>query len=113
LAFLYLPGIISDWNVRRLDSCTANVEKLANSINSYYKDYKKFPHKLDDLIPRYLDEFPKCPVTGDSHSYIESYKYNDAGGIFTIYCSGHFHKNADVPENFPSYSKKWGLKKKP
>ncbi|MCE1248181.1 MAG: protein kinase [Firmicutes bacterium] len=113
LTFMYLPGFIINWNISRLDQCSSNVDKLANSINNYYSDYKKYPARLDDLIPRYLDEFPSCPVTGDSKPYIEAYEHNDVGGIFTICCSGHFHKNAGAPENYPTYSKKWGLKKKP
>jgi len=35
-----------------------DIKLIKNSINSYYKDSMKYPLKLNELIPTYMDSFP-------------------------------------------------------
>ena len=47
-----------------------NIKAIATAIEYYAKDHAgNFPAELKDLIPKYLNTMPVCPVTGDFYKY--------------------------------------------
>ncbi|MCD4785203.1 MAG: serine/threonine protein kinase [Candidatus Eremiobacteraeota bacterium] len=110
---LYLPGLLNKWHTQKLEECGDNVKKLSKAINKYHDNNGYYPEKLDDLVPKYLDMIKVCPEAKTREVYVESYKYNDINKYFEIYCRGHHHKDAGVPENYPKYTKIKGFVLKP
>lgn len=108
---LFLPGMLNKYRQENLNSCAYNLEKIGGGLNKYFKENKRYPESLHDLIPKYIDSLPVCPAANNSQVYLDSYRYNDQTGAFTIYCKGHYHKGANIPEDYPLFSRKWGLVK--
>lgn len=48
--------------------------EIATAVRSYDRDTGNFPEKLDDLVPKYINEIPKT-VRGDSIGYWRSKSY--------------------------------------
>ncbi len=49
--------------------CSDNLQLLLSSLSKFSKDHQaRYPDKLDELVPRYLSELPKCPLGGASYT---------------------------------------------
>lgn len=75
---------------------------------------KRYPDRLEDLVPKYLPAIPHCPTSGED-TYSESYqvvsasdKARDLGREVRIHCSGSHHKDAGLAENLPAISTSQG-----
>lgn len=61
------PGLTQEQSPEQ--KCSDNLQLLLNSLTRYGKDHEnRYPDKLEDLVPRYLSELPKCPLGGASYS---------------------------------------------
>lgn len=93
-----------------LDSCRNNVKNIAVAIKAFNADHKgaAYPRTLSELVPRYLQEIPRCP-SARKDTYSESFQVfvlTDPGQItgncfdevkpgdtvFRIGCNGQFHR---------------------
>ncbi|MBN9419375.1 hypothetical protein ABS71_12050 [bacterium SCN 62-11] len=76
--------------------CSDNLQLLLSSLNRYSKDHQnRFPDKLEDLVPRYLSELPKCPLGGASYSRYSSTEHNPERAMLICSFPGHALKPPD------------------
>lgn len=89
--------------------CTANENELAEALTRYSKDHnRQYPTRLEEVVPRYLKAFPRCPAAGQD-TYSDLYVSSAAPDAFTIYCGGHYHRFPGKLPNYPRYSSWHGL----
>lgn len=97
----------------KVDQCEQNIKNISTALEMYDTDYNEYPPSLDCLIKGdfpYMKRMPSCPSAGKdtySESYLE-WKSKGGEGVW-IYCKGHNHKDAGLPENYPAYSREDGI----
>ncbi len=98
-----------------LSKCESNLKQIGTALEMCVieREGYTYPPSLEEITP-YLSpqKIPTCPAA-DKDTYSSSYTVNSEGNIFTVYCSGHHHKDANIPENYPQYNTQEGLKQKP
>jgi hypothetical protein len=94
---------------RQLTECKSNLKNLGTAMEMYSTDWSgHYPNRLLKLVPNYLDALPTCP-TCEAMTYQMEYgpeaSHNEAGfhDYYYLYCEGHNHSRAGVPENIPAY----------
>lgn len=66
---LSLPALLWAQEPPPEQRCSDNLQLLLSSLSRYSKDHQnEFPDKLEDLVPRYVSELPKCPLGGASYT---------------------------------------------
>ncbi len=76
--------------------CSDNLQTLLSSLSRYAKDHQnRFPDKLEDLVPRYLSELPKCPRGGASYSRFSSLEHDPERAVLICSYPNHLLKPAD------------------
>lgn len=76
--------------------CSDNLQMLLSSLTRYSKDHQnRFPDKLEDLVPRYLSELPKCPLGGASYSRYSSLEHDPERAVLICSYPAHAIKPAD------------------
>lgn len=91
--------------------CRHNLQSLVHSLTKFRAENGVFPDKLQDLVPKYLDSLPLCPVA-QKDTYTQSYYWETRtyGGnfpdrlILELCCLGHHHTSAGWEENQPRYN---------
>ncbi|MDH7577834.1 MAG: prepilin-type N-terminal cleavage/methylation domain-containing protein [Bacillota bacterium] len=63
LILIAVPIITSNINDAKITSCESNIKMLNSAIQRYYFTEGKYPDSLDDLVGKYIDEKPKCPIS--------------------------------------------------
>lgn len=72
-------------NSYELRSCEDGLKTIGTGVEAYYKDKNKFPEKLGDLVPKYVEEqYFRYP-------HPQKYVYKVEGNSFVIYCEGRNH----------------------
>ncbi|MCL5772920.1 MAG: prepilin-type N-terminal cleavage/methylation domain-containing protein [Firmicutes bacterium] len=81
--------------------CSSNISMIANAMQMYSNNNSyAYPPDLAHLTPRYLQEMPTCPSSGNSYHYEVSSDWSR----FTLYCEGSYHTGAGVTgPNMPSW----------
>lgn len=98
--------------VKKYDRCCANLKGIGLALEMYSTDNSgKYPAKLSQLIPEYIESIPTCPSAGKD-TYSESYRVSKDGNNYSFFCRGHHHKDEGAPENDPSYNSEKGLVRK-
>lgn len=101
-----------------LTACKSNLKNIATAMEMYSTDWSgHYAASLDQLIPRYLEKLPSCPVTGTvtykmySSSNGEKVKGNEKGYKYYYYieCAGGNHGECDIDGDFPAYNGIIGL----
>lgn len=93
--------------------CKSNLKNIGTALELYSTDNKgHYPRSLKQICPLYLKTLPTCPAAGKD-TYSSSYKVIVNPDAYTVFCSGHNHKNEGVPQNYPQYSSIQGLMEKP
>ena len=111
LAAVMMPAIIKSRDVAKLSGCEGNLRSIAGAMESYTVDNKGvYPPNLNLIKGTYINELPRCPVTGDSSTYIAGYDF-EAGppSDYTIRCAGSHHVAAQVKPDYPQYNPQVGL----
>ncbi|MFN8608407.1 MAG: hypothetical protein U0931_12795 [Vulcanimicrobiota bacterium] len=76
--------------------CSDNLQLLLSSLSKYSKDHQgRFADKLDDLVPRYLSELPKCPLGGASYTRYSSIEHAPERAVLICGYPGHQLKPPD------------------
>lgn len=76
--------------------CSDNLQMLLSSLTRYSKDHQnRFPDKLEDLVPRYLSELPKCPSGGASYARYSSLEHEPERAVLICSYPAHAIKPAD------------------
>lgn len=89
-------------------SCEANLRNIFTACEMYNVDHNGiYPSKLEDLIPEYLKNLPKCP-SAEKMTYV--YNLKNAKD-YTIYCSGENHKDIIGDNEGPRFNYENGLEK--
>lgn len=61
---LALPAFLKTRPQRQKALCLANLDDIASACRHYAIDRGGFPASLDELVPAYLPEVPRCPADG-------------------------------------------------
>ncbi|MBS2037183.1 hypothetical protein JST97_19505 [bacterium] len=70
--------------------CSDNLQLLLSSLSKYSKDHQaRFPDKLEELVPRYLSELPKCPADGSSYTRYSSLAHEPERAVLICSYPGH------------------------
>jgi cell division septation protein DedD len=77
-----------DW--QRYQDITA----LRLALNSHFNDTGRYPNNLTELVPKYIQELPKDPVSGSRYSYARDEKNFSLGfsleeGVAQLNAGGH------------------------
>ncbi len=81
--------------------CETSIRTIVSAIELYRTHNPRVPERLEQLIPRYLPEIPRCPKA-KKDTYSESYLVYKTK--YTLFCRGHHHRR----ENRPAFSKTQG-----
>jgi len=95
--------------------CRENVRRIADAVDDYYDRRKSvYPGQVNALIPKYLEELPRCPAAGENEREIYVYQVDMHEVNYTIYCNGQRHQEADLGKNEPRYSaaRRWSSQSK-
>ena len=93
--WLFLPAL-SQEQLTPEQRCSDNLQTLLSSLSRYAKDHQnRFPDKLEDLVPRYLSELPKCPQGGASYSRFSSLEHDPERAVLICSYPNHALKPAD------------------
>ena len=86
LAAIMVPGFMRARLQGRLTSCKSNLKNIGSALESFQTDNNgKYPARLEELTPRYIDKLPRCVHDRKSdYSYITS----RSNTSYTLYCSG-------------------------
>ena len=125
--FFYILSILHIFPLVIVNQNYACISKLKTigSALEYYSTYHKgkYPEKLNELVPNYLEKIPRCleickeDSWGAKH-YTKAYGFSFENYIYTIspdrkaytmYCKGKNHLQTYLPENFPQYSSSTGV----
>lgn len=116
------PGFIRARSQGQLTACKSNVKNIATVLEMYaYDNDQAYPESLSLLTPNYMKVVPSCPAAGED-TYSRSYVHfrgaprggpsgapQPADAAYTVVCSGHHHKKANVGPNLPQYTSREGL----
>ncbi len=105
--------IINMITKEELKRCVSNLKQLATACEMYATDHVgRYPTSLSKLTEGYEGGYLKtilpCPAAG-ADTYSVSYSVTTNPDVFTIYCSGHHHELAGIPENNPRFDSVQGL----
>lgn len=82
------PGLAQEQSAEQ--KCSDNLQLLLSSLTRYGKDHQnRFPDKLEDLVPRYLSQLPKCPLGGSSYAPYSTVEHNPERAV--LICSYPAH----------------------
>ena len=119
--FFYYFGLVgkSTFTVNCTSVCHCNMNRMINALDEYKTKNKKYPEKMEDLVPDYLSHIPRCePIIGDSKVPFRgeikergkfrpadySYEVNSQPDNYTIRCQGRNHEPWDIPKGYPCYN---------
>lgn len=96
LVWLCLPALLWAQETSPEQRCSDNLQLLLSSLSRYAKDHQnKFPDKLEDLVPRYVSELPKCPLGGDSYTRYSVIDHQPERAVLLCSYSAHALKPPD------------------
>lgn len=81
LATLAIPRVTKVISKARDKTYEANITIIKNALERYYVDYERYPDKIEDLVPDYLQEIPDKlddKSNGDESEKVQNrdYEYN-------------------------------------
>ncbi|MDQ7821388.1 MAG: serine/threonine-protein kinase [Candidatus Eremiobacteraeota bacterium] len=90
----------------QLTACKSNLKSIATALDMYQSHEGKYPLKLRQITPHYLEDLPRCPAA-DSGRY--GYCRTKALDHFIVYCKGRNHEKAEINADYPQYDSVKGL----
>lgn len=75
-------------------SCQTSMRTIVAAIELYKATEQRPPERLEQLVPRYLDRLPPCPVA-KKQTYSSTYQVY--GKKYSLFCRGHYHDREDHP----------------
>jgi hypothetical protein len=112
ILFLFImPGIKKSQRESNLNMCLDNIKRLSIRLDDYKRRNGRYPENLDKIVPEFFKKIPACPEA-QQNTYSAGYQVNSDGTVFTLYCSGNWHKAAKIPPNFPAYRSLEGVVRK-
>jgi len=69
------PKVTGTIDQAKVKACDANRLMLQNAVDRYAVDHMDasgnyaYPQSLSDLVGKYIEALPKCPVTGNDYTY--------------------------------------------
>ncbi len=96
-------------HLEELRLCQLNLMNIGTALEMWATDHNgHYPESLSRLTPDYLRLMPTCP-SARIDTYSQSYNVAKNPDLYTFYCQGHHHGNANLPKNQPYYSGLTGL----
>ncbi|MBX3169909.1 MAG: hypothetical protein KF760_21070 [Candidatus Eremiobacteraeota bacterium] len=91
---LVWPGLAQEQPPEQ--KCSDNLQLLLSSLTRYGKDHQnRFPDKLEELVPRYLSELPKCPLGGPSYTRYSAVEHDPERAVLICSYPAHAIKPPD------------------
>jgi hypothetical protein len=98
-----------------LTQCGANLKSLGLALEVYATKHEgRYPHTLEELVPKPLARLPLCPAAGEM-----SYKLQTGPDVptnenrfvdyYLLRCDGGHHQAAGVVGEVPAYDAQLGL----
>ena len=98
-----------DEQQERLVQCKLNLRNLGTAMEIYSTDWSgRYPSRLSDLVPNYVDALPFCPTVDEMTYRMESgpeasHNPDEYQDYFYLYCRGHNHKSVGCPKDYLNY----------
>jgi Tfp pilus assembly protein PilE len=107
LSAITVPSFLRARQQGELTACKSNLKNIGTALERYQTDNGKYPSKLEELTPRYIELLPRCARDRKSdYSYFTSQSLN----AYTMYCIGKKHSRiSGGKENYPQYDSIEGL----
>ncbi len=86
-----------------LDRCKKEIRTIAGALESYYEKNGKYPKKMEELLPDYLEKLPE----GAEEKYI--YRAEEEGQVFILEAWEDLCKDAGVTGKYPAYRGEKGV----
>lgn len=69
LALLVVAGACERYDSTRDEALKKSVTEIRGAIARFHRSEKRYPHSLDELVPRYLRQIPVDPFTQSAKSW--------------------------------------------
>jgi len=63
-----VAAILSSHNLN-LKMGASNADRIIDAVETFYRDQNRFPEKLEELVPAYLDSVPRAAVRFNANAY--------------------------------------------
>lgn len=92
-----------------VSACQSNLKNLATALEMWSSDHRgRYPKRLDQLVPTYLREIPRCPVAHHD-TYSHNYRSWSNPDDYILCCTGAHHVAVLGGPNLPAYTAEAGL----
>ncbi len=96
------------------EECKVNIRKISDALVLYAGVHDgKYPAKLEELVPEYMEKLPDCPSAGFASYHLGYQYYNNekdpTENAYTIFCFGENHGAVTNSANYPLYSSRQGF----
>lgn len=112
LAFLLVPNFLRARAPGHYTACKSNLKNLATGLEGFREKARRYPDRLDALVPGHLSAIPTCPTSGKD-TYRGGYLISGDATQFTLMCRGDNHSRVGRPPDFPQYDSHGGLREEP
>jgi hypothetical protein len=85
--------------------CQQNLKDIGKALYGYTSDKGMCPENLEQLMPEYLPQIPKCT----KRKSIYTYRFNAEDSVFTVYCAGNNHPEVGACVGCPIVTSKFGM----
>ena len=112
---LFVPSYLEKGRTSGIAGCAGQVARIGLALETYAAEHGELPQSQNDLIPRYLEAIPKCPVA-ERVTYRTTfgagagYNKTDNPDYYLVECCGVNHGSLFVAPNFPAYDNLEGLR---
>ena len=80
LIFLVTVAAILGSHNLNLKMGASNADRIIDAVETFYMDQNRFPEKLEELVPVYLERIPRAAVRFNANEY----RYWDEGGRYQL-----------------------------
>ncbi len=108
VALAVTPGQFARASASRdnLTACCYNLQRVGAALDAWSSDHDgAYPQHLQDLVPKYIADLPRCPV--DNGAYAAGYQPH--GDDYVLTCPGDRHAGCNVPDGYPRIDTENGI----
>lgn len=115
LASVFVPNFLRARSRGIFTNCKENLKRIAAALDHYATDHAgRYPDKLEQLVPEYLENLPTCAASGGRAYYADfgpNAKFNSEGyeDYFYLSCVGGLHEKSGIVGDFPAFDSVIGL----
>jgi predicted Ser/Thr protein kinase len=93
-----------------LESCRRNVASLSQALETYAREHHGlYPPALAALVPRYIQEVPRCPSSWDTRGSPYAYKTEAGMKVCHLFCNDGVHRVLSGKKATPRFDSDGGI----